>query len=140
MTRRREVPTLAFTIREAAEALRLDDKTLRSWVNTGIVRTVTWNRTAFVPRVELDRIIDEGMAGTFPPPAVAAPAPSSAEGADSTAGAVTGAGGPRERHAGEVVALGRSGEAGVPVRRPPAPTTKQPRRAATRQGRDSAAL
>lgn len=61
MTRRRDVPTLAFTVREAAEALRLGENTLRIWIKEGIVRTVRWQSLDLVPRVELDRLIGEAL-------------------------------------------------------------------------------
>ncbi len=78
MTRRRDVPVLAFTVREAADALRLSEHTLRIWIKEGIVRTVQWNTHIFVPRVELDRLIDDAMrnGGTLPALASATTSPS----------------------------------------------------------------
>jgi hypothetical protein len=71
VTRRRDVPTLAFTVPEAAEALRLSENALRVWVREGIVRTVRWQSLILVPRVELDRLIRAALdnGGTLPVPA-----------------------------------------------------------------------
>jgi len=68
VTRRREVPTLAFTIPEAALAIRLSENTLRVWVREGIVGVVRWQSTDFIPRIELDRLIESAMSngGTLP--------------------------------------------------------------------------
>lgn len=61
MTVRREPPTLAFTVREAAQAVRVGEHTMRAWINQGIVRTVKWNDLLLVPRVELYRLIDDAL-------------------------------------------------------------------------------
>ena len=68
MTRRREVPTLAYTISEAATAIRISENTLRSWAKQGIVRTIRWNQVDLIPVVELDRLIADalGNGGTLP--------------------------------------------------------------------------
>lgn len=68
MTRRRDVPTLAFTVPEAAEAIRLSENTLRVWIKDGLVRVVRWQSLDLVPRVELDRLIAEALenGGTLP--------------------------------------------------------------------------
>ena len=68
MTKRRDVPTLAFTVPEAAEAIRLSENTLRVWIRDGIVRTVRWQSLELVPRVELDRLIVDALenGGTLP--------------------------------------------------------------------------
>lgn len=68
MTRRRDIEPLALTITEAAEALRMDPHLLRSWVKAGLVRTVTWNKTTFVPVVECHRLIESAMASDKPMP------------------------------------------------------------------------
>jgi len=76
VTRRAEVPVLAFTVPEAARALRLGENELRLWVREGIVRTVRWQSLVLVPRVELDRLITAalGNGGTLPASAVHAKA------------------------------------------------------------------
>lgn len=76
MSRRREVPTLAYTVREAAEALRISENQLRIWVRDGIVRSIRWNRDVFIPRVELDRVIDAALDNGGTLPEVASPGPS----------------------------------------------------------------
>jgi hypothetical protein len=79
VTRRRDVPTLAFTVPEAAEAIRLSENTLRIWIKEGIVRVVRWQSLDLVPRVELDRLIAVALenGGTLPAVAMTAtPSPS----------------------------------------------------------------
>lgn len=121
MTRRREVPTLAFTVPEAAEAIRLSENTLRLWIREGIVRVVRWQSLDLVPRVELDRLITEALDNGGTPPAVASSPTSTVPPAVSQVGE-HGAAGPHGTGIyGEVgPTAGRSG-----ARRPAAPTTKK---------------
>ena len=83
MTRRRDVPTLAFTVPEAAQAIRLSEHTLRVWIKEGIVRVVRWQSLDLVPRVELDRLIVDALdnGGVLPAVATPDPTPGSAAGA-----------------------------------------------------------
>ena len=76
MTRRREAPVLAYTVGEAALAIRLGENELRLWIKAGIVKTVRWQSLVLVPRVELDRLITAalGNGGTLPASAVHAKA------------------------------------------------------------------
>lgn len=126
MTRRRDVPTLAFTVPEAAEAIRLSENTLRTWIKEGIVRVVRWQSLDLVPRVELDRLIIDALenGGTLPAPAFDA---SSRGSAAAVEGASNGAAGPRDTSSalGEVrvATVGPSGNS-----RPAAPTTREGRR------------
>lgn len=70
VTRCRESRVLAWTIPEAANALRMSENFLRILVRDGVVRAVTWNSLQLVPTVELERLIEEalGNGGQLPSP------------------------------------------------------------------------
>lgn len=63
MTKRRDVPTLAYTITEAADAIRVDPATVRTWVKDGTVRSIRWTPTSptLIAAVELDALINRAM-------------------------------------------------------------------------------
>ena len=111
MTRRREVPTLAFTVPEAAQAIRLSEHTLRVWIKEGIVRVVRWQSLDLVPRVELDRLIVDALENGGTLPAVAS--------SPATTPLPAGAVGAGELGAAGLTSLRGSGDA------PAAPTNKK---------------
>jgi len=130
VTRRADVPVLAFTVPEAARALRLGENELRLWVKAGIVKTVRWQSLVLVPRIELDRLINSALdnGGTLPAIAVPDAAPVSA-GREAASG--SGAASPHARTAvGEVgTAVGPS-SASLPGRSTPSTqSTRLARRA-----------
>lgn len=64
-----------LTVAEVAELLRLNQQTVRNWIDAGSLPAVRVGRRVRIKRSDLDRIVESGYRGT-PPPAAITPGPS----------------------------------------------------------------
>ena len=65
MSNQQQADRLAYTYKEAVEATRLSRSTLANAVTTGDLKVVRHGRRVLIPRVELERFINEGSSGRF---------------------------------------------------------------------------
>src|SRR5580693_8666277 len=64
-----------MTVAEVAELLKLNQQTVRNWIDAGSLPAIRVGRRVRIKRSDLDRILENGYHGT-PPPAPVAPGPS----------------------------------------------------------------
>ena len=65
---------LFLTVAEVAELLKLNQQTVRNWIDAGSLPAIRVGRRVRIKRSDLDRILQNGYHGT-PPPATAADGP-----------------------------------------------------------------
>ena len=66
-----------LTVNEIAEHLKLNQQTLRNWIDQGSLPAVRIGRRVRIRRADLDRILAQGMTGPVEPqPSAVAPADS----------------------------------------------------------------
>lgn len=72
--KRREIEPLLVTIAEAAPALRVGEKEVRSWVEAGVLPSVQWTPTSprLIPVVALERLVAERSGVILRPEAASA--------------------------------------------------------------------
>lgn len=58
-----------FTVAEVAEMLKLNQQTVRNWIDQGSLPAVRIGRRVRIRRSELDRILAQGSQGNVPPAA-----------------------------------------------------------------------
>jgi len=58
-----------LTVAEVAEVLRLNQQTVRNWIDAGSLPAVRVGRRVRIKRSDLDRILESGYQGTPPAPA-----------------------------------------------------------------------
>jgi excisionase family DNA binding protein len=76
-----------LTVAEVAEILRLNQQTIRNWIDAGSLPAVRIGRRVRIRRSDLDRMLAEGYQG----PAAPAPAESGPSAADFWSGEPVGA-------------------------------------------------
>ena len=54
-----------LTLKEVAQTLRISETTLRSWVDTGILKGYKFNREYRVSKEDLDAFIEESKVTKF---------------------------------------------------------------------------
>jgi excisionase family DNA binding protein len=64
-----------LTVAEVAEMLKLNQQTVRNWIDAGSLPAIHVGRRVRIKRSDLDRIIESGYRGAAPAP-VATPGPS----------------------------------------------------------------
>jgi excisionase family DNA binding protein len=64
-----------LTVAEVAEMLKLNQQTVRNWIDAGSLPAIRVGRRVRIKRSDLDRILDLGYRGT-PPAPVGMPGPS----------------------------------------------------------------
>jgi len=57
-----------FTVAEVAEMLKLNQQTVRNWIDQGSLPAVRVGRRVRIRRTDLDRILEQGYQGNVPPP------------------------------------------------------------------------
>lgn len=57
------VPDEFMTVAEVAETLRLNQQTIRNWIDAGILPAVRLGRRVRVKRSDFDRLVEEGYSG-----------------------------------------------------------------------------
>lgn len=57
-----------LTVAEVAEMLKLNQQTVRNWIDQGSLPAVRVGRRVRIRRSDLDRILAEGYQGSAPPP------------------------------------------------------------------------
>lgn len=62
-----------LTVAEVAELLKLNQQTVRNWIDQGSLPAVRVGRRVRIRRADLDRILDAGYQGAMPPPVAAGP-------------------------------------------------------------------
>lgn len=67
-----------LTVAEVAELLRLNQQTVRNWIDAGSLPAVRVGRRVRIKRSDLNRILESGYRGT-PPPASPIPGPSATD-------------------------------------------------------------
>ena len=58
-----------LTVAEVAELLRLNQQTVRNWIDAGSLPAVRVGRRVRIKRSDLDRIVESGYQGSSPAPA-----------------------------------------------------------------------
>lgn len=61
-------PDSFLTVAEVAEMLKLNQQTVRNWIDQGSLPAVRVGRRVRIRRSDLDRILAEGYQGSAPPP------------------------------------------------------------------------
>ena len=56
-----------FTVAEVAEMLKLNQQTVRNWIDQGSLPAVRVGRRVRIRRADLDRILEQGSQGNVPP-------------------------------------------------------------------------
>jgi excisionase family DNA binding protein len=64
-----------LTVAEVAEMLKLNQQTVRNWIDAGSLPAIRVGRRVRIKRSDLDRILEDGYRGT-PPTAAASLGPS----------------------------------------------------------------
>src|SRR6201996_5623596 len=59
-----------LTVAEVAELLKLNQQTIRNWIDAGSLPAIRVGRRVRIKREDLDAIIDAGASGAVPPPTV----------------------------------------------------------------------
>lgn len=67
-----------LTVAEVADLLRLNQQTVRNWIDAGSLPAVRVGRRVRIKRSDLDRILESGYRGT-PPPASTIAGPSATD-------------------------------------------------------------
>jgi excisionase family DNA binding protein len=57
-----------LTVAEVAEKLRLNQQTVRNWIDAGSLPALRVGRRVLIKRSDLDRILEDAYRGTPPPP------------------------------------------------------------------------
>ena|ERR1700679_1216664 len=60
-----------LTVAEVAELLKLNQQTVRNWIDAGSLPAIRVGRRVRIKRADLDRILENGYRGTPPPVPVA---------------------------------------------------------------------
>ncbi len=60
-----------LTVAEVAGLLKLNQQTVRNWIDAGSLPAIRVGRRVRIRRADLDRILENGYRGTPPPAAVA---------------------------------------------------------------------
>jgi excisionase family DNA binding protein len=60
-----------LTVAEVAELLKLNQQTVRNWIDAGSLPAIRVGRRVRIKRADLDRILENGYRGTPPPAPVA---------------------------------------------------------------------
>ncbi len=63
-----------LTVAEVAEMLKLNQQTVRNWIDAGSLPAIRVGRRVRIKRSDLDRIIENGYRGT-PPTTASTPGP-----------------------------------------------------------------
>jgi len=58
-----------LTVAEVAELLKLNQQTVRNWIDAGSLPAIRVGRRVRIRRADLDRILDDGYQSTPPPSA-----------------------------------------------------------------------
>src|SRR6201996_3308441 len=56
-----------LTVAEVAELLKLNQQTVRNWIDAGSLPAIRVGRRVRIKRADLDRILENGYRGTPPP-------------------------------------------------------------------------
>lgn len=67
-----------LTVAEVAEVLRLNQQTVRNWIDAGSLPAVRVGRRVRIKRSDLERIVESGYQGS-PPPASTISGPSASD-------------------------------------------------------------
>jgi excisionase family DNA binding protein len=111
-----------LTVAEVAELLRLNQQTVRNWIDAGTLPAIRVGRRVRIKRSDLNRILENGYRGT-------PPAASSIEGPSATdfwSGEPVGAVEPPSREDEDAQAPVRSGDGNGPNGSPQAATGEAP--------------
>ncbi len=57
-----------LTVAEVAEVLRLNQQTVRNWIDAGSLPAVRVGRRVLIKRSDLDRVVQSGYQGSAPTP------------------------------------------------------------------------
>ncbi len=68
-----------LTVAEVAEVLKLNQQTVRNWIDQGSLPAVRVGRRVRIKRSDFERILDQGYSGRSSSPPAPAPATPSAE-------------------------------------------------------------
>jgi excisionase family DNA binding protein len=60
-----------LTVAEVAELLKLNQQTVRNWIDAGSLPAIRVGRRVRIKRADLDRILENGYRGSAPPAPVA---------------------------------------------------------------------